>query len=59
MGIEHEELSVDQWVAEEIARLQRFAAWWAKGTLADAEVFPAMFPCGEWDEQYRCFTDED
>lgn len=51
--------TLDQFVAEEKARIDRFASWWRwqreKNGAAD---WPLRLPEGEWDEQLNMFSDE-
>jgi hypothetical protein len=47
---------LDDWAAEEKARIDRFVVWWKD--FKDTEQFPPQMPPGEWDEQYRCWAEE-
>jgi hypothetical protein len=48
-----EEIDVDAYVADEKARLDRFARGWKENMKASPKQFPAKMPPGEWDEQMR------
>lgn len=48
-----DEWTLDAWLEDERQRLDRFAAEWRKSMTTDPELYPAVMPNGEWDEQYR------
>ena len=52
-------MTVDEWVQEEIKRIEAFREKWRAENLKDAEIYPSEMDPGEWDEQYRCWTHEE
>jgi hypothetical protein len=44
-------LSLEQYLTEERARLDKFAIWWISQQLIDPTVFPKEMLPGDWDEQ--------
>jgi hypothetical protein len=50
-----DDIDVDQFVAEEIESLRRFAAMWKSESANDPEIWPANMRRGEWDEQFRSY----
>lgn len=52
-----ERMTLDEFIAEELARLDRFKADWLKNAAAQPDIFtPTMAP-SDWDEALQCFTD--
>lgn len=51
-------MSLDEFVAEQKAELDRFAAEWRKNQAKDPEHWPERMAPGEWDEQLRAFEEE-
>lgn len=47
--------SLEDFVTEQHAALERFVVFWRKGLVHEPEHFPRDMPLGEWDEQFRCF----
>lgn len=48
-----------QWVEEERIRLAKFEKWWAENRAAfGSDLYPANMDAGEWDEQFRAWSDE-
>ncbi|MFL7901598.1 hypothetical protein ACJ41P_10725 [Azospirillum argentinense] len=49
-------MTLDEFIAEEKARLDAFAKHWREQQIVmDEDIFPSELPPGEWDEQYRSF----
>lgn len=53
MDVDEKE-SLDQFIAAEQERLERFRKFWLEGMQKQPDIFPAELEPGEWDEQYRC-----
>lgn len=49
-----DEETLDEFLAAERERIERFRKFWTEGMEKEPEMFPAKLPPGEWDEQYRC-----
>lgn len=49
------ELTVAEWVADELRRLERFARACNAGHEAQPDSYPSTLEPPEWDELFRCF----
>jgi hypothetical protein len=52
-----EPLSLEQWAAGERVMLESFVAHWKHRRTEEPEHFPPMLNSGEWDEQFRAYTE--
>jgi hypothetical protein len=50
-------VTLDNWLAAERERLEQFARYWRDNRESMPDEFPAEMPTGEWDEQYRAYTE--
>ena len=48
---------LDQWVRDEKARIIRFRQWWRDEAKKNSDAFPPSLSPGDWDEQYRCWSE--
>jgi len=47
----------EEWLVTEVDRLRRFVNWWKAEGKNDPEIYPEKIALGEWDEQYRCWSE--
>lgn len=52
-----DEVTIQQFLQDEVRILRAFQAYWAQEHLANPEHFPATMGMGEWWEQLRSFSD--
>jgi hypothetical protein len=52
-----DEITIDAWLKEERQRLETFVAAWKRDAEASPDMFPELLPPGEWDEQYRGYSE--
>lgn len=55
MMMEESEITLDEWLQEQMALLQMFAMWYRANHRMNPEHFPERLTPGEWDEQAQTF----
>lgn len=50
-------MTLDQWIEHEIETLQKFKIDWLENQKELPWYYPGEMDHGEWDEQYRSFTE--
>lgn len=50
-------MRIEDWIAEESERLQRFSAYWAREHAKKPNEFPNDMEPSDWDEAYMTFDE--
>jgi hypothetical protein len=50
-------MTLIEWISGELSRLNGFVEYWRSHHEEDAEHFPDELPPGEWDEQYKSWSE--
>jgi hypothetical protein len=57
MSDTEEEIDIAAWIEQEIAALKRFRTHWEEGMARAPKHWPERLSLGEWDEQYRAWSE--